>query len=298
VHHYPEPPRPPAGRRRPAPRPHGSRRGGVRGIGRVTAGVFISGFVAALLLAAPLLSGPGGLLTVLTLDTSATGNAPTGADSPVQMGVDGVPDASGRRVEPTSTESAEATGSAAPRSDGSDGTPEPTAASDEPGAGATVAAGEAGDDPEETSSVPSADGADAGTNPADAADPSSAGAALLEAQVLALLNTEREAVGCGSLVADGRLAAVARAHSADMRARGFFDHVDPDGVGPFDRAEAAGLTARAENIARGQQDAAGVVADWMSSPGHRASILNCTLTSVGIGVAEGSGGPWWTQLFA
>jgi uncharacterized protein YkwD len=36
----------------------------------------------------------------------------------------------------------------------------------------------------------------------------------------------------------------------------------------------------------------------MSSPGHRATILNCTLTTVGIGVAEGSGGPWWTQLFA
>jgi uncharacterized protein YkwD len=263
----------------------------------VTAGVFISGFVAALLLAAPLLSGPGGLLTVFTLDTSATGNAPTGADSPVQMGVDGVPDASGRSAEPTSTVSAEAPGSAFPRSDGSDGAPEPTAASDEPGAGATVAAGE-GNDPEETSSVPSADGADAGKNRTDAADPSSAGAALLEAQVLALLNTERETVGCGPLVADDRLAAVARAHSADMRARGFFDHVDPDGVGPFDRAEAAGLTARAENIARGQQDAVGVMADWMSSPGHRASILNCTLTSVGIGVAEGSGGPWWTQVFA
>ena len=264
----------------------------------MTAGLFISGFVAVLLLAAPLFSGPGGLLTVFTLDTSATGDAPTGADSPVQMGVDGVPDASGRSVEPTSPAAAEATGSAVPGSDGSDGTPEPTDASDEPGAGAPVAAGEAADDPEETSSVPSADGADAGTNQAEAGGPASAGAALLEARVLALVNTEREAVGCGPLVADDRLAAVARAHSADMRSRGFFDHVDPDGVGPFDRAEGAGLTARAENIARGQRDAAGVTADWMSSPGHRASILNCTLTSVGIGVVEGSGGPWWTQLFA
>ena len=269
----------------------------------MTAGLFISGFVAVLLLAAPLFSGPGGLLTVFTLDTSATGDAstgdaPTAEDSPVQMGVDGVPDASGLGVEPTSPAAAEATGSAVPGSDGSDGTPVPTDASDEPGAGAPVAAGEAADDPEGTSSVPSADGTDAGTNRAEAAGPPSAGAALLEARVLELVNTEREAVGCGPLVADDRLAAVARAHSADMRSRAFFDHVDPDGVGPFDRAEAAGLTARAENIARGQQDAAGVMAAWMSSPGHRASILNCTLTSVGIGVVEGSGGPWWTQLFA
>ena len=120
MHHYPEPPRPPAGRRRPAPRPRpGSRRGDGRGIGRVTAGLFISGFVAVLLLAAPLFSGPGGLLTVFTLDTSATGDAPTGdaptaADSPLQMGVDGVPDASGLSVEPTSPATAEATGSAVP----------------------------------------------------------------------------------------------------------------------------------------------------------------------------------------
>ncbi len=299
MHHYPEPPTRPAGRRRPAPRPRaGSRRGGVRGIGRVTTGLFISGFVAVLLLAAPLLSGPGGLLTVFTLDTSATGDAPTRTDSPVRMGVDGVPDTSGRSVEPTSPAPAEATGSAVPGADGSDATPEPTAGSDEPGAGGEVAAGETADDPEETSSVPPADGADAGRDRADAAGPPSAGGALLEAQVLALVNTERESVGCGPLTADDRLAAVARAHSADMRSRAFFDHVDPDGVGPFDRAEAAGLTARAENIARGQQDAAGVMADWMSSPGHRASILNCTLTSVGIGVVEGSGGPWWTQLFA
>jgi uncharacterized protein YkwD len=214
------------------------------------------------------------------------------------MGVDGLPDATDRSAGPTSTAAAEATRSAVPRSDGSvgtDGTAEPTAASDEPAAGAAVASG----DPDATSSAPSADGADDGTNQAaEAPGPPSAGAALLETQVLALVNTERENAGCGPLVADDRLAAVARAHSADMRSRGFFDHVDPDGVGPFDRAEAAGLTARAENIARGQQDAAGVMADWMSSPGHRATILNCTLTSVGIGVAEGSGGPWWTQLFA
>ena len=82
-------------------------------------------------------------------------------------------------------------------------------------------------------------------NRAEVAGPPSAGAALLESRVLALVNTEREAVGCGPLVADDRLAAVARAHSADMRSRAFFDHVDPDGVGPFYRAEAAGLTATA-----------------------------------------------------
>jgi uncharacterized protein YkwD len=36
---------------------------------------------------------------------------------------------------------------------------------------------------------------------------------------------------------------------------------------------------------------------WLESPGHRANILDCELTKLGVGVAEGPGGPWWTQLF-
>lgn len=119
-----------------------------------------------------------------------------------------------------------------------------------------------------------------------------------EAQVLALVNAQRATVGCRAVAADERLAAVARAHSADMRDRGFFAHVNPDGLDPFERAAQAGVTARAENIARGQQDANAVMKGWMESPGHRANILNCGLTRLGVGVAQGSGGPWWTQLFA
>ena len=115
--------------------------------------------------------------------------------------------------------------------------------------------------------------------------------------MLALVNAERAAAGCRAVTADSGLASVARAHSEDMRDRRFFDHVNLDGLDPFDRAERAGLTARAENIARGQQDAAGVMESWMTSPGHRANILNCSLTRLGVGVAQGSGGPWWTQLF-
>jgi uncharacterized protein YkwD len=69
--------------------------------------------------------------------------------------------------------------------------------------------------------------------------------------------------------ADGGLAAVARAHSEDMRDRRFFDHVNLDGFDPFERASQAGLSARAENIASGQQDAAEVMDDWMNIAGHR-----------------------------
>jgi uncharacterized protein YkwD len=112
------------------------------------------------------------------------------------------------------------------------------------------------------------------------------------------VNTARATAGCAALAADGGLAGVARAHSEDMRDRGFFSHDNPDGLDPFQRAERAGLSARAENIAVGQRDAAEVMADWMSSPGHRANILDCSLTRLGVGMATGAAGPWWTQLFA
>ncbi len=120
----------------------------------------------------------------------------------------------------------------------------------------------------------------------------------VEGQVVALVNQQRAAAGCPAVSADEPLARVARAHSADMRDRGYFSHTSPEGLSPFDRAAAAGVPgSRAENIAMGQPDAAAVMAAWMASPGHRTNILDCGLTRLGVGVAQGPGGPWWTQLF-
>ncbi|MFD8643297.1 CAP domain-containing protein [Streptomyces zaomyceticus] len=119
-----------------------------------------------------------------------------------------------------------------------------------------------------------------------------------EAEVLRLVNVERAKVGCTPVSADARLAALAGAFSADMAARGFFDHTDPDGDTPWARAKQAGITGLGgENIARGQADAAAVMESWMNSDGHRANILNCEFTTLGVGVHFGDGGPWWTQDF-
>jgi uncharacterized protein YkwD len=83
-----------------------------------------------------------------------------------------------------------------------------------------------------------------------------------------------------------------------MAARGFFDHTDPDGKSPWDRASAAGISnLGGENIARGQADAQAVMTAWMNSPGHKANILNCDFKTLGVGVHFGAGGPWWTQDF-
>ncbi|RKE17678.1 RNA polymerase sigma factor (sigma-70 family) [Streptomyces sp. TLI_171] len=135
------------------------------------------------------------------------------------------------------------------------------------------------------------------------ASPASASASKRSAdlgqQVLDLVNSQRSQAGCGPVRANAQLATAAQRHSDDMAARGFFDHTNPDGAGPQQRIDAAGYkwSGWGENIARGQKDAAAVMDSWMNSPGHRANILNCKFTELGVGVHLGSGGPWWTQDF-
>ncbi|MFI8350569.1 CAP domain-containing protein [Streptomyces sp. NPDC085596] len=122
--------------------------------------------------------------------------------------------------------------------------------------------------------------------------------AAAEAEVLKLVNVERAKVGCTPVAANSALTELAEAFSGDMAARGFFDHTDPDGATPWDRAAKAAVTGLGgENIARGQSDAAAVMEAWMNSPGHRANILNCDFKTLGVGVHLAPGGPWWTQDF-
>ncbi|MFF0303718.1 CAP domain-containing protein [Streptomyces sp. NPDC004562] len=122
--------------------------------------------------------------------------------------------------------------------------------------------------------------------------------AAAAAEVLRLVNDERAQVGCTPLAANSALADLAQDFSEDMAQRGFFDHTDPSGASPWDRAAKAGVTdLGGENIARGQADAAAVMEAWMNSPGHKANILNCDFKTLGVGVHMGAGGPWWTQDF-
>ncbi|MFH0519153.1 CAP domain-containing protein [Streptomyces sp. M41] len=122
--------------------------------------------------------------------------------------------------------------------------------------------------------------------------------AAAAAEVLKLVNAERAQVGCSPVAANSSLADLAQDFSEDMAKRDFFDHTDPSGASPWDRAAKAGITdLGGENIARGQADAAAVMKAWMNSPGHKANILNCDFKTLGVGVHLGAGGPWWTQDF-
>jgi hypothetical protein len=105
------------------------------------------------------------------------------------------------------------------------------------------------------------------------------------ARFVSLLEDRRAREGCPRLVWDGRVAAVAVAHSRDMARRGYFSHVSPEGRDPFDRLDTAGIryTRAAENIAHGQRTGDAVFAEWVASPGHRANMLDCRFTHHGVG---------------
>jgi len=130
--------------------------------------------------------------------------------------------------------------------------------------------------------------------------------AEMEAYMLTLVNQHRSKVGLGALGPNSLLAGVAKAHSADMIKRNFFDHVNPDGRNPIDRANNAGWTAGCfENIAftsnRGDGIATTEVADitLMNSPGHKANILRDNVNTCGIGIVyDATGGIRVTQMFA
>lgn len=110
----------------------------------------------------------------------------------------------------------------------------------------------------------------------------------LEAQMLQLVNQERMKRGLKAVEADPQLSAVARAHSTDMFARGYFSHYTPEKADPFDRMKKANVKflAAGENLALGRTLKI-CHEGLMNSPGHRANILNPSFGRLGIGIMDG-----------
>jgi uncharacterized protein YkwD len=110
----------------------------------------------------------------------------------------------------------------------------------------------------------------------------------LEKQMLDLVNQERLAAGLNALEPDPELTEVARKHSADMFARGYFAHDTPEGLSPFDRMNKAGVhfITAGENLALAPTIPVAHTG-LMNSPGHRANILRPQFGRVGIGVMDG-----------
>ena len=82
----------------------------------------------------------------------------------------------------------------------------------------------------------------------------------------------------------------AAAHSRDMAATGRFSHSGRDGSTLAGRIDAAGYawSRIGENIATGQKSADAVIADWLSSDGHCANLMNADFRDMALACAPGA----------
>ncbi len=133
----------------------------------------------------------------------------------------------------------------------------------------------------------------------------------LEKSMFAQVNEERTQKGLSVLTWDDDAAAVARAHSAEMRDKSYFAHESPTKSleSPCDRYQMAeGRTPRivAENLYRIWGDGGFVTEKavreghvaLMKSPGHRSNIMEPDVTQLGIGMVTNKEGHLWiTQVF-
>ena len=123
----------------------------------------------------------------------------------------------------------------------------------------------------------------------------------LERALFNEVNRERAALGLPVLRPSPALAAVARAHSADMAARGALGHLSADGATYTRRLEAAGVlfAANGENVgASNTADPGKLHAALMNTGGHRENILNAGFDELGVGAARAPDGTWYvTQAF-
>ncbi|GIT90034.1 hypothetical protein JANAI62_04830 [Jannaschia pagri] len=123
-------------------------------------------------------------------------------------------------------------------------------------------------------------------------------AAPAKADPLAFASQARVQAGLPPLRIAPALAQAAQVqanHMARVRRAG---HDGPGGSRLVDRLRAAGFAGCyvAENVAAGQRTGRAVVRAWMTSPPHRANILDPTLSHGAVARAEGRGGPYWAMV--
>lgn len=111
--------------------------------------------------------------------------------------------------------------------------------------------------------------------------------------ILDYVNMERDLLDTNLLVFNDKLNAAAKKKLDDMFAKGYFEHVSPEGI------EAANLVSDAsyefitvgENLIQGLfKDEQEVVKFWMNSPGHRKNIINENYIETGIASGYGEFG--------
>jgi uncharacterized protein YkwD len=123
--------------------------------------------------------------------------------------------------------------------------------------------------------------------------------AQLQAALLAQINSFRAAHGLTRLRLSNGLTAAAGAHSAQMARLGFFSHNSANGQS-FSQRVARSYTPRGfrswtvgENLVWGGPDIAAARAFrlWLSSPPHRANLLNARWREIGLGAIHSISAP-------
>ncbi len=117
-------------------------------------------------------------------------------------------------------------------------------------------------------------------------------------KVLDLVNAERAKNNLTALSWSTHAADAAQKRAAEAAV--YFEHDRPDGrkfYSVYDDISAPKYRAVGENLAIGYSSADEVVAAWMTSPGHRANILNGAFQMLGVGSIDTRRGKVWVQEF-
>jgi hypothetical protein len=121
------------------------------------------------------------------------------------------------------------------------------------------------------------------------------------AMLLQKINALRTSKGLPALAYNGVLAAAANAHSVYLSTHVWTDaHTEINGSTPHSRAIAAGYPVKyvGENVVGGMNATVDWAFNWwLNSPIHYQNMLGQLYTEIGIGVADGSNGKFYTLLF-
>ena len=115
-----------------------------------------------------------------------------------------------------------------------------------------------------------------------------------------LVNSTRQEYGYNILQLDELAANAALDHSKDMAAKGYFEHVSPEGVALKDRLLRNNVQFRfaGENIAMGHTSAIFVHHSLLNSVDHRRNLLHPDFTHLGVGVSYNEESiPYYTENY-
>lgn len=108
-------------------------------------------------------------------------------------------------------------------------------------------------------------------------------------QVIEMTNMQRSRAGLPELQHNPVLSAAAQSKAQHMMTHQYWAHVSPDGTEPWFFIKEAGYSYRVagENLARDFDETPRMISAWMSSPTHRANIMNSRYSEIGIAVIDG-----------